>query len=428
MAKFIDEARLEVRSGNGGNGLIAWRRDKYEPMGGPAGGDGGRGGNVYIEATRNLNTLIEFRYKRKFAATDGARGGTSSKHGSAGEHITIMVPLGTVVLDAEDGNVIADLTDDGEKVLVAEGGRGGRGNAVLASPTRRSPHFCEPGQKGVTRLIKLELKLLADVGLVGMPNAGKSTVLSIMSAAKPKIADYPFSTLEPILGVVRSNGDNSYVMADIPGLIEGASAGVGLGHDFLKHIERTKVIAHVVDASSEDLKENIKTIENELAQFSEDLVHKPRVIVLNKIDLIDPEQQVKLKKEVQEFRKGTQIIAISAATKKNLPEFEHAISTRLRQVREELVPPKIQYEDPKAFDHKETGFSISRRRKVFYVDGERLHKLVEVTDARSPESIHHLQQILRSMGVIDALEKEKIKSGDEVIIGTLTFTFGENLF
>jgi len=427
MAKFIDEARLEVRSGDGGNGLIAWRRDKYEPMGGPAGGDGGRGGNVYMEATRNLNTLLEFRYKRKFGAKDGTRGGTSSKHGAAGEHITIMVPLGTVVRDAEDGEIIADLTDDGEKVLVAEGGRGGRGNAALASPTRRSPHFCEPGERGVTRLIKLELKLLADVGLVGMPNAGKSTILSVMSAAKPKIADYPFSTLEPILGVVRNNND-SYVMADIPGLIEGASSGVGLGHDFLRHVERTKLIAHVVDSGSEDWKQDIKTIENELEQFSEDLVHKPRVIVLNKIDLIDPKELAKFKGEVKEFRKGSEIVAISAATKQNLADFEHAISARLSLVRQESVPTKKQYEDPKAFDHKDAGFSVFRKKKVFYVDGDRLHKLVEVTDARSPESIHHLQQILRSMGVIDALEKEKIKSGDEVVIGPITFTFGENLF
>jgi GTP-binding protein len=428
MSKFIDEATLSVSSGNGGNGLIAWRRAKYEPMGGPAGGDGGKGGNVYIEATRNLNTLLEFRFKRKFEATHGARGGTSSRHGASGEHITIMVPLGTVIRDVADDKIIADLTEDGEKILVAEGGRGGRGNAAMASPTRRAPHFCEPGERGVTRTIKLELKLLADVGLVGMPNAGKSTVLSVMSAAKPKIADYPFSTLEPILGVVRNSSGDGYVMADIPGLIEGASAGVGLGHDFLKHIERTKLIAHIVDASDENLKSNIQTIEEELAKFNESLVQKPQIIVLNKIDLFDAQELEKLMQEIKQFRSGTNVISISAATKSNLRELEQAIASQLQKLSEEPVPIKEQYDDQKAFDHQDDGFSITRRKKVIYVDGDRLAKLAEVTDARSPESIHHFHQILRSMGVMDGLTKEKIKPGDEVIIGPLSFTFGENLF
>jgi len=428
MPKFIDEATLEIRSGNGGNGMIAWRRAKYEPMGGPAGGDGGKGGNVYIEATRNLNTLLEFRFKKKFEAGNGQKGGISSRHGSAGEHITIKVPIGTVIRDLENDRIIADLTEEGEKIIVAEGGRGGRGNAAMASPTRRSPHFCDPGEKGVMRTIKLELKLLADVGLVGLPNAGKSTVLSVMSAAKPKIADYPFSTLEPILGVVSNFGGDGYVMADIPGLIEGASSGVGLGHDFLKHVERTKVIAHIVDASDENLKSNLKTIEDELEKFNESLIQKPRVIVLNKIDLIDEAEADKLVKDIKKFRSKSDVVSISAATKKNMAEFERLISQELLKVKQIPAPAKEEYIDEKAFDHSDDGFSVTRRKKRFYVDGERLAKLVEVTDARSPESIHHLQGILRSMGVMDALAQEKIKPGDEVVIGSLTFVFGENLF
>jgi GTPase len=428
MKNFIDEASIEVRSGDGGNGMIAWRRAKYEPMGGPAGGDGGRGGSVYFEATRDINTLREFRYKRKFAAENGTRGGPSSKTGAAGQDLTIKVPIGTVIWDIDDDRIIADLTEDSETVMVAEGGRGGRGNAAMASPTRRAPHFCEPGERGVRRNIKLELKLVADVGLVGMPNAGKSTLLSVMSAAKPKIADYPFSTLEPILGVAQNTRGDDYVLADIPGLIEGASRGVGLGHDFLRHIERTELIAHVVDASADDVKSHIKTIEDELTKFNPDLVKKTHIIILNKIDLIDSKQLEKLTKEVKSFRSSTKVIAISAATKKNLNELEEVLAVQVHRLRQERPSSKEQYEDEKAFDHKDTGFSISRRKKVFYVDGERLNKLVEVTDTRSPESIHHLNQILRSMGVIDSLIREKIKHGTEVRIGQLSFTYGENLF
>jgi len=426
--KFIDQALIELRSGDGGNGLIAWRREKFEPMGGPAGGDGGRGGNVTIQATRDLNTLIEFRFKRKFAAEKGQRGGTWNKHGAQGQDMTIMVPPGTVVFDAEDGRIIADLLQDGDKVLVAEGGRGGRGNAALASPTRRAPHFCEPGERGITRKLRLELKLIADVGLIGLPNAGKSSILSVLSAAKPKIADYPFSTLQPNLGVVQNGSGSSFVMADIPGLIEGAANGVGLGHDFLRHIERTKILVHVVDIGDNDIKASIEIIEEELRRFGKSLIEKPRVIALNKIDMIEPKQIAAISKRLKKFA-GIDVIAISALAHKNLSELTHALTQLLSNVQEEKVPDIVMGpKDEKAINHGDRGFSIERYKKVFHVSGDRLERLVEVTDARSPESVHHLNQVLRSMGVIEVLLKEGVAPGDEVSIGGLDFVFGENLF
>jgi len=430
MAKFLDEAVVEARSGDGGNGMIAWRRAKYEPMGGPAGGNGGRGGSVYLEATEDLTTLIDFRFKTKFAADNGQKGGISNRFGQAGKDLTIKVPLGTVVWDHEAGKAIADLTHAGERVLVAEGGRGGRGNGVLASPTRRAPHFCEPGEKGVARILRLELKLLADVGLIGFPNAGKSTLLSIMSAAKPKIADYPFTTLEPQLGVVRVSEGESYVMADIPGLIEGASQGIGLGHDFLRHIERTALLVHLVDASSENVIGDLGVIENELKQFNEKLSTRPRIIVLNKKDLLDEEEAKKIVAQIKTERPGCSVLMISAATKGNLKELENTIWNQLAKAKQESkIASAVEIEiDEKASDHQDDGFVVTRRKRMFYVEGDRVERLVAVTDVRSPESIHHLNHILRVMGVMDALMNEKIESGDEVLIGALSFKYGENLF
>jgi GTPase len=271
VSQFIDQVRIKVRSGDGGNGMVAWRREKYEPMGGPAGGDGGRGGSVIIEATPDLNTLIDFRYKQTFEALPGGKGRPKSMHGKDSDDLIIRVPVGTLVRDLKDGKIIADLIHPGDRVMVAEGGRGGRGNARLASPTRRAPYFCEPGQPGIERDLELELKLLADVGIIGLPNAGKSTLLSLLTAAKPKIADYPFSTLEPTLGVMPKPEGGGYVLADIPGLIEGASQGLGLGHKFLRHTERTRLLVHMVDAGSPDPFNDIKLINEELHQYSETL-------------------------------------------------------------------------------------------------------------------------------------------------------------
>ncbi|HND69215.1 MAG TPA: GTPase ObgE, partial [Candidatus Obscuribacter sp.] len=290
MAQFIDQVEIEIQSGDGGNGSINWRREKYEPMGGPAGGNGGRGGNVYIEATADLNTLIDFRFKTKFEAEPGHKGGIKNRHGKAGQDVVIRVPVGTQVRDTDLDKVIADLTTPGQRVLVAEGGMGGRGNTELASSTRRAPHFCEPGQPGVHRHLELTLKLLADVGIIGLPNAGKSTLLAALTRAKPKIADYPFSTLEPNLGVAKSEGGDGFVLADIPGLIEGASQGIGLGHKFLRHIERTRVLVHMVDATGEDLPGALKTIDQELSLYSRDLSRLPQILALNKTDLLPQDE------------------------------------------------------------------------------------------------------------------------------------------
>jgi GTP-binding protein len=428
MTQFIDTAIIEVSSGDGGNGLIGWRREKYEPMGGPAGGDGGRGGSVYIEATSDLNTLVEFKFKRKFVAENGKRGGGSNRRGAAGADICVRVPVGTVVFDAEDNRIVGDFTEAGEKLLVAEGGRGGRGNAALASPTRRAPYFCEPGERGIRRELRLELKLLADVGLVGLPNAGKSTVLSVLSAAKPKIADYPFSTLSPNLGVVRNTLGRGFVIADIPGLIKGASTGIGLGHEFLRHIERSRVIVHVVDIGAENIAENIATIEHELASFDEALRQKPQVILLNKTDLF-PETEARQILERIKAETDKEVIAISAVAKDNLEQLIKVVEQLVRVSEEQdgKITKPI-YFDHKATDHGDQRFNVFREKQAFCVEGDRINQLVSVTDARSPESLQHLNQILRSMGVIETLLKEKISPGDEVKIAGLSFTYGENLF
>lgn len=429
MSKFIDQARIEVRSGDGGNGIIAWRREKYEPMGGPAGGNGGRGGSVYIEASKDVNTLIDFRQNAKFLAAPGNKGGSALKSGRSAADLTIKVPVGTLVRDIERNLLIVDLSKPEMRVLVAEGGKGGKGNAAFATASRRAPYFCEPGQPGVIRQLELELKLLADVGLVGFPNAGKSTLLAAMSKAKPRIAAYPFSTLEPILGVVKLSGGDGYVMADIPGLLEGAASGVGLGHDFLRHIERTRLILHVVDLTNEDPLASIATINNELALFADSLSEKEQLIVLNKSDLLSNEAVHAVEKKVAQSYKSRQVFVVSAAARKGLKELAFAIEAKLAS----LPKPKDQTSaepvlDEHAFARHDDGFVVSRRRKKFFVEGDKVFRLAAVTDTKSPESLHHLNQQLKSMGVIDELLKQQIQVGSEVHIGPLAFTFGEDLF
>lgn len=308
---FIDSAKIHVKAGDGGNGVISFRREKYVPKGGPDGGDGGNGGSVYIVADRNLTTLLDFRYAPHYKAERGAHGQGSHKTGLSGNDIIIKVPCGTLIKDAETGEVIADLIEHGAKVLVAKGGKGGRGNQHFATPTNRAPRHAEPGEPGEERTLELELKLLADVGLVGFPNAGKSTLISVLSAAKPKIADYPFTTLEPNLGIVRYQDYKSFVMADIPGIIEGASEGKGLGLKFLKHIERTKVLAILLPANSPDLKREYNILMNELKKFSPVLAEKPKVVVISKMD-IAPEGFV-----LPKFR-GVKVVPISSVAQQGL--------------------------------------------------------------------------------------------------------------
>lgn len=434
MNQFVDHVTIKVASGDGGNGMIAWRREKYEPMGGPAGGSGGRGGSVYIVADKDLQTLLDFRYKNEFAAEPGARGGPKSKHGKDAKDLEIKVPVGTLVFDAESHQAIADLAHIGDRVLVAAGGQGGRGNSELATAANRSPYHCEPGSPGVERTLELELKLLADVGLVGLPNAGKSSLLSRLTAAKPKIASYPFSTLTPNLGVIKKPEGGGYVIADIPGLIEGAHEGVGLGHQFLRHIERTRLLIHLVDISQEDLFADISTINKELGLHSERLETLPQILVLNKCDLVDDDTRkqivkdlsAKLAKENGKKFSSDKTMIISCATNFGIEDLHKYLIANLPKL--EVAQPQVEIEpDLKATAQEDDTFKVSRSKNIFYIEGNRIERLLSVTDLRSPESIHYFQRVLRAMGVMDELISLGVQPGSEVVIGQVNFTFGENL-
>ena len=335
MAQFIDRAKIFVQGGAGGNGCVAFRREKFVPKGGPAGGDGGKGGDVVLVADRNVHTLLDFKYKRHYKAERGRHGEGNKRSGRSGEDLEIKVPVGTVVKDAETGEVLGDLTEHGQRLVVAKGGRGGRGNAAFATPTRRAPDFAEPGQPGEERWIELELKLLADVGLVGFPNAGKSTFLSRISKAKPEIADYPFTTLRPILGVAKV-GDFSFVVADIPGLIEGAHQGKGLGHEFLRHIERTKLLLHLIDLTNPEMEpeEAFEKINRELSLYSPELTKKPQIVVGTKIDALTDRSKVeRLKRYFKE--KGYPFFAVSAVTGEGMEELLNFVAQKLKELKEE---------------------------------------------------------------------------------------------
>lgn len=310
---FIDEAEIEVKAGDGGDGAVAFRREKYVPKGGPSGGNGGKGGDVIIQAFRNLNTLLDFKYKRKYTAGNGAMGGSSLKDGKNGKDVLIKVPVGTIVKDSETQKVLADLDKDGKFIVIAKGGRGGKGNSNFATPTNQAPRFAEKGKKGESKKVILELKLIADVGIVGFPNAGKSTLISVISAAKPKIADYPFTTLKPNLGIVYYKDYKSFTVADIPGIIEGAHEGKGLGLKFLKHIERTKILLFMIEVTSENIERDYKILLNELKQYSKKLSERKKIIALSKIDLIERKnlKKISLKKFLND---NVPVIPISAVT------------------------------------------------------------------------------------------------------------------
>lgn len=426
MSHLIDHVSIKVRSGDGGNGIVAWRREKYEPMGGPAGGNGGRGGHVFLLADADMRTLIDFRYRSRFEAEAGKRGGPKGMHGHGGSDLTIKVPPGTVVADSTTGRIIADLSAPGMRALVAEGGRGGRGNADLVSSTRRAPNFCEPGQPGIERELTLELKLLADVGIVGLPNAGKSTLLSCLTRARPKVADYPFSTLEPNLGVVKQPSGDGFVLADIPGLVAGASQGVGLGHKFLRHIERTRLLVHLVDAGCEDIVSSIQTIDEELRLYGHGLDCLPQIVVLNKVDLLSEEERARKRALIEEALPARQspLVEISCATACGLSDLKNLLMELVARL-PAPQPQAASEPDLAAFDHGDGGYRVERRKGVFTVHGDRPARLVAVTDMKNPESLHHLFQVLRAEGVIDELMKQGATPGAEVVIGGTVFSFGE---
>ena len=410
---FIDKVKIKIISGNGGNGMVAWRREKYVPMGGPAGGDGGKGGDVYLIADYNLSTLLDFKYKSIFAAQNGEKGRSKNQYGKNGEDLYIKVPRGTIVKDKISGKIIGDLIEDRQKLLVSQGGRGGRGNAKFATSIKKAPQFCEPGESGIERELEFELKLIADVGLLGMPNAGKSTLISVISAAKPKIADYPFTTLTPNLGIVKKPEGDGIVIADIPGLIEGASHGTGLGLEFLRHVERTKVLIHILDMVEDDPVNNFKIINKELEKYSSRLTETPQVIALNKIDAADKIKVEMIKKNFEE--KEYDVFAISAVTGEGTKKLVNYLIKKVEKIPTPSFNVKVE-EDKIAFDHDDSEFFISKEKRTFKVIGGKVERLVSVTDLRNTEAVYRFQNILKAMGVFKALEAAGIKDGDTVKI------------
>ena len=422
---FIDHSKIYVKAGDGGNGCLSFHTEKYITNGGPDGGDGGDGGNVVLQAVPNLTSLQNFRFKHKFVAQNGAKGMSKKMYGKRGEDLIIAVPVGTVVKDFESGEIIADLTEAGQKIVVARGGKGGLGNMHYANSVRQAPQFATPGSAGEERELGIELKLIADVGLVGFPNAGKSTLLSVLTRAKPKIADYPFTTLEPVLGVV-SKDDFSYVIADIPGIIENAHEGAGLGHDFLRHIERTRLLVHVVDLSGTDGRDpldDFKTINNELEEFSIELAARPQIVVGNKCDGVTDE-------EAQEFVDSVKalgyedVFIISAAGQIGIRELADKITETVSK-----LPPTILH-DIASGEEKVYTFDEGKKYEIiinedgnFEVTGKWINKIFNSTNFGDTESTNFFQRTLENEGVFEELKKMGVKEGDTVKVCDLEFDY-----
>lgn len=419
---FVDEVIIEASAGHGGDGCMAFRREKYIPMGGPFGGNGGKGGDIIFKADEGLRTLIDLRYQKHVKGEPGQNGSGKNKNGANAEDTIIKVPLGTTVKDNETGSIIGDLIHQGQEIIVAYGGRGGRGNVTLATKSNPCPSFAERGEPGENRKIKVELRMLADVGLVGFPSVGKSTILSMITNANPKIASYHFTTLSPNLGVV-STKDYSYTIADLPGLIEGASTGLGLGIKFLKHIERTKIIAHVIDMSASegrDPYEDYKTIRKELESFSPKLLEKPEIIIANKMDL--PEAKDNLKKIKEKI--SSPIYEISAINNQGLDKVIDALKELVKNTKEEvLFEPNIQESHVLYKLQKERPFTIVKEKDVYVIKGETVEKLFKMTNFNTEEALLRFSTKLRKMGIDDELEKMGIKEGDIVRILDYEFEY-----
>ena len=433
---FLDEVKIFVRSGDGGNGLVAFRREKYVPKGGPAGGDGGRGANVVFIVDEGLRTFMDYRYQKKFVAPNGENGMSKGMHGRKSKDLYLKVPPGTVIRDTDTGEVLADLVEHEQEVIVARGGRGGRGNCRFATPSNPAPETAENGEPGEERNLTLELKLMADVGLVGFPSVGKSTLLSITSKAKPKIADYHFTTLAPNLGVVETKDHRSFVMADLPGLIEGASQGVGLGHQFLRHIERTKVIVHVVDMSATDGRdpyEDYKIINQELGEYNMRLLERPQIVVANKMDIPAAQENLEeFKAELAANGEEVDIVEISAFTRTNVDNLLYKISDILDSTDSnmlyELDTEEESMENRVLYKHKpkDETFKITRDDTGAYVvSGPGIERAFLMTDFNRDASVRRFAQQMRSMGVDDALRERGCKNGDTVKILKGEFEFVE---
>lgn len=426
---FIDQARIYLKAGDGGDGVVRFRREKYIPAGGPAGGDGGRGGSIYFLVDEGLSTLMDFRYRRKFVAPSGQAGQSKNMAGKDGEDLVIKVPPGTLVKDDETGEVLLDLTTPGTKVLVLPGGRGGRGNTHFTTPTRQAPSFAERGEPGRELWVKLELKLLADVGLVGYPNVGKSTLLSVVSAARPKIGNYPFTTLTPNLGVVSLEPGHSFVIADVPGLIEGAHEGVGLGIEFLRHLERTRLILHLVDAAGVDGRDPVddyEKINTELRLYNEELANCPQVLVANKTDLPEAQANLERLKALAE-ETGQEFFAISAATRQGTDALMRRVGQMVQELKklDPVVEPVEQLILPKEEVAPVDQYTITEEEGEYVVEGAGLDRLMRRLDLNNPEAIRYLQNLFEKIGLYKSLAELNVPEGATVRIGELEFEYME---
>ena len=423
---FTDYAKITIKSGNGGDGAVTFRREKYVAAGGPDGGDGGRGGNIYFRVNPNSNTLIDFRFTKKFKAQNGENGSGSNKYGKAGEDLYIDVPIGTIIKDSQTGKVVADLSQEGQIELILKGGKGGKGNSHFATSTRQVPRFAQAGEEGEEKEVILELKLLADVGLLGFPNVGKSTFLASVTEAKPKIANYHFTTIEPNLGVVKTKSGESFVIADIPGIIEGASEGVGLGIQFLRHVERTRLLLHVIDVSGIEGRnpvEDFYTINEELKKYSKKLSERKQIIVANKIDIMQNEEGLK-ELEALAKKENIEIFKISGATGEGVTALLNRVTEVLKTLpKEELVEndERVIY----TLEEDKDEFSIRKEGNVFVIEGKAINRLMGRINIDDNESMHYFQKNLKSMGIEDELKKQGIQEGDLVKVLNWTFEWYE---
>jgi len=418
--QFVDKARIVIKAGNGGDGCVAFHREKYVARGGPSGGDGGKGGDLVFVADPRLSTLLDFKFQRFYRADNGENGKAEMQAGRNGKPLVVSVPIGTVVRDVESGAILADMSEDGKERCVLHGGNGGKGNAHFATPTRQAPRFAQPGQKTPEHEVELELKSIADVGLVGLPSVGKSTILSVLTAAKPKIAAYHFTTLSPNLGVASRHG-RSFVLADIPGLIEGAAEGAGLGHDFLRHVERTRMLVHVLDISGSELRDPIddyEKINDELKKFSPALLQVPQLVAANKTDLPDAEENLK---RFQEAYPDAEVFPVSAATAQGFD----ALLDRIVQILDTL-PPVLRFEETDLVESPmyESGFHIEKDDGgVYVVSGGDVERLLDQTDPNDEASMRRFQQKLVSSGIIAALREMGAHDGDSIRLGEWEFDF-----
>ncbi len=425
---FVDKVKIYVKGGDGGNGIVAFRREKYVPRGGPAGGDGGRGGNVVLRVDQGLRTLMDFRYQKHFKADRGENGRSKGQHGANAKDRVIFVPPGTIVKNADTQEVIADLVESDQEVIVARGGRGGRGNIRFATAVNPAPQIAENGEPGEECWLELELKLLADVGLIGYPSVGKSTLLSVVSKAKPKIGAYHFTTIHPNLGVVRLSDGRSFVMADLPGLIEGAHQGIGLGHQFLRHVERTKILVHVLDMAAtegRDPYQDFQQINQELKRYRQDLAERPQIIVANKMDLPQAEENLTVFKS--HFQEEIDVYPISAETRQGVDQLLFAIIALLEKVEKEMEKSGDP-EQHKVYQVEEPAslFTIRQENDLFIVEGKKIEQIMQMTNFEYHESVLRFGQRMKQLGVEDALRQKGAKEGDTIRIGEMEFELSDS--